>query len=60
MKNNIAAVDYDYAIFDKDEEFDCWVVEISVSGMATRIKIKCETQEFATSLHKKIADWLLS
>ncbi len=58
FKKFITAVEVDF-VSNKDSAFDAWVVEISATGMNTDIRIKCETQQFATNLQDKIIDWLL-
>jgi hypothetical protein len=59
LKKFVSAVYVDF-VSSKDSAFDVWVIEISVVGMGTDIRIKCETQSFATELQDKIINWLMN
>lgn len=58
LKSAITAVDLDFN--DDTENYENWVVEISVKAMEARIRIKLETQSEGQKLFDTIQEYLLS
>lgn len=58
-KSSFSAVDIDYTE-SEDENYNHWVVEISISGAYTRLRIKCETEGFARDIFNQLSEYLLS
>ena len=60
LRSALTAVECDFSPASKGkEEYDNWIVELSVTGMWARIKIKCKTKKFAKALQEILVEYLL-
>ncbi len=53
----VAAIDLDFSPHDSEEQYDTWCIELWINGMSTRIRLKFETQQQATPIHKQLLGW---
>lgn len=60
LREFISAVDLDFTpSANGDDKYDCYSVEISVTGMAARIRLKFETQEKAQPVLDILTKYIL-